>query len=87
MMLVVVFNAVKVKSVLSLLRRLSTGRYPHLLLSAGACSTAPAAINRYLVPTGCSAANPLAAVAAVDRWNRRADGLTTVKQILLCIQR
>ena len=55
------------KSLLSLLRRLSTGRYLHLLLSAGTCSTAPAAVSRYLLPAGCSAANPPATVAAVDR--------------------
>ena len=39
------------KSVLSLLRRLSTWRYPHLLLSAGAHSTAPAAVDWYLLQT------------------------------------
>jgi len=53
------------KSVLSLLRRLSTRRCPHLLLNAGACH-ATAAIDRYLLHTGRSAANPPAAVA-VDR--------------------
>ena len=56
---------------------LSTRHYPQLLLSAVACSTAPtaasAAIDRYLLPTGRSAANPPAAVAAIDRWNRRTD--------------
>jgi len=43
--------------VLSFLRRL------HLLLSAGA----PVAVDRYLLPGGRSAANPPAAVAAVDQ--------------------
>jgi len=47
-----------------------------LLLSAGACITAPAAIDRYLVPAERSAANPPAAVAAVDRRDRRANGWT-----------
>ena len=43
-----------------ILRRLSTQRYPHLLLSAGACSY-----------RSMSAANPPAAVAGVDRWEGR----------------
>jgi len=51
---------------------------PHLLLSAGACSTAPAAVDRYLLPAGRSAANPTAAVAAVDRRDRQTDGRLTV---------
>jgi len=62
------------KSVSSLLRRLSTRRYPHLLLSAGTCSTAPAAIDLHFLPEGRSAANPPNAVAAVDR--RETDGGT-----------
>jgi len=69
------------KSLLSLLRRLSTGRYLHLLLSAGACSTAPAAVSRYLLPAGRSAANPPATVAAVDRWDRQTDGQTPDRYI------
>ena len=43
----------------------------------GACSTAPATI------AGRSAANPPAAVAAVDRWDRQTDGHPTVSQTLL----
>jgi len=43
---------------------------PHLLLSAGACVTAPSAVDRYLLPAGRSTANPPAAVAAVGRWDR-----------------
>jgi len=39
------------KSVLSLLRRRSTRHYPHLLLSAGAWYTAPAAA--YLIDISC----------------------------------
>jgi len=58
-------------SLLSLLCRLSTW---HLLLSTGACSTAPA---RYLPPTGRSAGNPPAASDAVDRWGRQTDGRKT----------
>jgi len=63
---------------MSLLRRLSTWSYPHLLSSAGACSTAAAAVDRYLLTAGRSAANPPATVAAVDRWDwdRRMDGRT-----------
>ena len=42
--------------------------------------SAPAAVDRYIVPTGCSVANPPGAV--VDRWtdrqtDRRADGRAT----------
>jgi len=33
----------------------------------------PAAIDRYLLPAGCSAANPPTAAAAVDRWDRQTD--------------
>jgi len=62
------------KSVVSLLRRLSTRRYPHLPLSDGACSTAPAAIARYLLPPGRLPANLPGAVAAVDRRDRQTDG-------------
>jgi len=36
----------------------------------------PAAIDRYLRPTGLSTANPPAAVAAVDRWDRQTEGRT-----------
>jgi len=64
--------------VFSLLRRLSTRRCPHLLIwlqSAGA-HTALAAVGRYLLPVGRSAANPPAAVAVVDRWDRRTRGQT-----------
>jgi len=52
------------------------GRYPHLPLSAGACTTAPAAVDRYLLPVGRSAAKPPAAAASVDRSDREADGRT-----------
>ena len=37
---------------------------------------APAVVDRYLLPTGRSAANPSAAAAAVDRWDGRTDGRT-----------
>jgi len=41
----------------------------HLLVSAGACSTAPAAIDLYILHTGRSAANPplLLAIDGTDR--------------------
>ena len=42
----------------------------------GLCITAPAAVDRYILPTGRSAANPPAAVAAVDRWDRQTDERT-----------
>jgi len=51
---------------------------------------APAPIDQNLLPAGRSAANPPAAVAAVDRWDRQTDGRTdgrqTVTQTLLRIQ-
>jgi len=58
---------------LILSRRLSLRRYLHLLLSA---RSAPAAIDRYLLPAERSAANPPAAVAVVDRWDRQTEGRT-----------
>ena len=58
------------ESLFSLLRRLSTWHCPHLLLSAGACCTAPAVVIDIYLPAGRSAANPPATVAAVDRWER-----------------
>ena len=66
------------KSVLSLLRRLSTWRCPHCCWAPvrpqyGACS-APAAVDRYLLLAWRWAANPPAVVAAVDRWDRQTDG-------------
>jgi len=68
------------KFLLSLLRRFLTWRYPHLLLSAGAPAarrrSALAAIDRCLLPTGRSAAEPPAAVAVIDRWDRQTDGRT-----------
>jgi len=39
------------------------------------------------LPAGRSAANLPAAVAAVDRWDRRTDGRSAVTQTLLCWQR
>jgi len=39
-----------------------------LLLSASAC------YQIYLLTTGCSAANPLHAAAAIDQWDRQLDG-------------
>jgi len=53
-----------------------------LPLSIGACSTAPAAIDQYLLPTGRSAANPPVAVAAVDRWDRRTDGRMAARRYI-----
>ena len=67
---------------LSLLRRLSTRHYPRLLMSSGACSTAPAARQQLSIdisPARRSAANPQAAIAAVDRWDKQTD-IQTDKQ-------
>ena len=44
-----------------------------LHIFASACS-APTAIDRYLLPAGHSAANPLATATAVDRWEKQMDG-------------
>jgi len=66
-------------SVYSLRRRLSTRRYPHLLLSAGACSTAPAAVDRYLLPYGAQQQTrrpPL--LLSIDGTDKRTDGPFTV---------
>jgi len=52
---------------MSLLRRLSTRRYPHLLLSAGVCSY--------------RSINPSATVAAVDRRDRQTDRRTDARQL------
>jgi len=45
------------------------------------CCMAPAAINRYLLPAGRSAANPSAAAAAVDRQYRQTDGRTDTRPL------
>ena len=58
------------KSVFSLLRRLSTRRYPHWLLNAGSSSTETTAINRYLLPAGRGFA-AAAAVRGTDKWTDR----------------
>jgi len=67
------FNNNNNKSMLSLLHQLSTWRYPHLLLSADSCSTAPTSVDWYLLPAGCSAAKLLASVASVDQVDRQMD--------------
>jgi len=73
--------------VLSLVPRLSTWRYPHLLLSAGACSRcrSTAGTRRPQLPIDIccrrSAANLSHAAAAVDRRDRQADGRTPDRYI------
>ena len=59
-----------ITTVFSLLRWLSIWRCPHLPLSVGTCCTSPAAAGR-------SAANPPAAAATVDRWDRQTEGRLT----------
>ena len=54
------------KSVFSFLRQLSTWHCPHLL-SRPRAAAAQLLADRYLLPTGLSAANPPHAVVAVDR--------------------
>ena len=49
----------------------------HRRLQHGARS-ASAAIDRYILSTGYSAANTPAAIDAVDRWDRQTDGRSTV---------
>jgi len=58
-------------SLFSFLRQLSTWHCSRLLLSAGR-----AAIDRYLLTAGPTAANPHQRSAAGKRWNRRTDGRT-----------
>ena len=60
----------------SFLRPLTTWHCSQLLLSAGR-----AAIDRHLLPTGPTAANPPHAAAAVDRWVRQTDGRTPYRYI------
>jgi len=43
--------------------------------------SALAAVDRYMLPAGRSTTNPPAAVAAVDRWDRRTDGRTLNRYI------
>jgi len=66
---------------LNLLPRLLARRYPHLLLSAGACSSASAAPLRLSIDISCPrgaqhSANQPVAVAAVFRRDRHADRRT-----------
>ena len=63
-----------------------TARCTILPASAAECRTAvaaerraPPAIDRFLLPTGRSAANPQHAAAAVDRWHRQTDGRACVQ--------
>jgi len=67
----------KKKSVFSFLRQLITWHCPHLLLNAVLLRRpAAAAVDRYLLPAGPTAANPPYAAAAVDRWDRQTDTRT-----------
>ena len=59
------------KPVFSFLSQLTTWHCSQLLLSAGR-----AAIDRYLLLARPTAAYPPHAAAAVDRWDKRADGRT-----------
>ena len=44
-------------------------------------AAAPAAIDRYLLPAGPTAANPSQLHAAVDRWGRKTDGRTAYRYV------
>jgi len=68
------------KSVLSLLRRLSTQRYPHVLLSAGACSTAPAANDRHQLQTQANSST-LGGHRCCCRSMGQTDGRTDDRQL------
>jgi len=69
------------KSVLSLLRRLSTRRCPHLLLNAGACHTALAARPQLSIdiscPQGAQQQTCLPPLLSIDET----DGRTDMRQI------
>ena len=72
-------------SVLSLVPRLSTWRYPQpqlgrLQLSVDSRYAAPAAVDRYLLPAPELSSKPDALAAAVDRRDRQTDGQPTVTQ-------
>ena len=70
------------KLVLSLLRRLSTWRYPHLLLGAGACNTHPQRARSYrlISPAHRALSSKLAGrlLLLIDGTDRRTDGHRTV---------
>jgi len=58
----------------SFIRQLSMWHCSHLLLNAVLPRRwAPAVVDRYLLPARRSAANPLHAAAAVERWDRQTD--------------
>jgi len=44
-------------------------------------AAAPAAIDRYLLPAGPTAANPSQLHAAVDRWGRKTGGRTAYRYV------
>jgi len=54
-----------------------------LLAFAAERRAAAAAINRYLLPAGPGAANPLQQHASFDRWDRQTDRHRTIIQTLL----
>ena len=58
-------------SVFSFLHRLSTWRCPHLLLSAGAWCTAPAAVYRYLLPSAQQQTRRTSLLLSIDGTDRR----------------
>ena len=45
------------------------------------CCRAPGVVDRYVLPAGPTAANPLHAAAAVDRWDSETDGRTPYRYI------
>jgi len=75
----------------SVLCRLSTWRYPYLLLSTGACSMAPIAIDQYLLqtlelsskPAGCAGCHPCC--WSMGQTDSRTDRRSTLTLTLLCI--
>jgi len=58
-------------------------------MSAGACCTAPAVVDQYLLPSGNSAANLLQITGAMSEWDRhidpQADADRYIILTLLCI--
>jgi len=80
-------HAIPSKSVLSLVPRLSTWRYPQPQLgreqqiSSGRRYAAPVAIDRHLLPVPELSSKPSHAAAAVDRRDRRTDGRTPDRSI------
>jgi len=57
------------------------GHLHEISIHSGYAAPAPAAVDRYILPAGRSAANPPHAAAAVDRTDRQTDGRTDTRPL------